>query len=355
VNSIQVLFVLPDLPLSGAATRTGRLAHDLVAGGDVVRVAVLHNKVSPSLARQMTVDGVEILVLTRRQDRARLRSGLLDGGPTVVHAAMPTAGGVGLMIARRHGLAFVYSVTNSLHIDRPFRTETPRDRLKVVLERLVIDHADAVHAVSHGVARQIAARHPAAIRRTHTVVHPPTEPPGTLASFSGYATAAPRLLCLGRLVDHKRVEDAIEAAALLRGVCPLVHLAVVGTGPRLPDLRLLVQKRDLCEHVTIVGESANPAAYFQWADILVHPSLYEGYPRAVAEALAHGVSVICSASAHAPAGSGIYYSRPLDPTDLANEILRAFQEAVRPAAYQPHEASSSLRALYRILSDSYAP
>ena len=350
-----MVFVLPDLPLSGAATRTAQLARELVAGGDEVTVLVLHDAVSTSLAADMTAHGAEVLVLTRRRDRARLQLCLRHSGPAVVHAAMPTAGAAGLALARRNRLAFVYSVTNSLHIDRPFRRETPRDRLKIVLERLAIERADAVHAVSHGIASQIVRRHPAAARRTHVVVHPPTDPPGSVRPLPVPSAATPRLLCLGRLTDHKRVRDAIEATALLREVCPLVHLAVVGTGPRLPDLRLLVELRNLSRRVTVVGESTDPAAYYEWADVLVHPSLYEGYPRVAAEALACGVPIVCASTAHAPGGPGIHHARPLDPTSIANTILRASRDAVRPAAIRPRGEPPPLRDLYRVLVESRAP
>ena len=350
-----MVFVLPDLPLSGAATRTAQLARELVAGGDEVTVLLLHDSVSTSLAADMTAHGAEVLILTRSRDRARLQLHLRHCGPVVVHAAMPTAGAVGLALARRNRLAFVYSVTNSLHIDRPFRRETPRDRLKIVLERLVIERADAVHAVSHGIASQVDRRHPAAARRTHVVVHPPTDPPGSVRSLPVPSTAAPRLLCLGRLTDHKRVRDAIEATALLREVRPLVHLAVVGTGPRLPELRRLVELRNLSRHVTVVGESTDPAAYFGWADVLVHPSLYEGYPRVVAEALACGVPVVCASTAHAPSGPGIHHARPLDPTSIASTILRAARDAVGPAMVRQRGEPPPLRDLYRVQIESRAP
>lgn len=355
---MHVVFVLPDLPLSGAATRTTHLARELVAAGDNVTVVVLIDRVAGTLVDRLAAEGAAMIILTRSLDRRRLAARLSSSRPAVVHAAMPTAGAAGFALARRYGLPFVYSVTNCLHVDRPLRRETPRDRLKVWLERSIARHADAVHAVSAPLAEQVARRHPSTRGRLHTAVHLPTAPQGRPDAVPGsvHADATPRLLVVGQLIDHKRVLDAIRATALLRNRWPRVHLAVVGSGPRLDSLRVAVRCWGLADHVTLVGESEEPAAYFAWADVLVHPSLYEGYPRVVAEAMASGIPTACAHTAHSPAGPGIHLARSFDPGSLADAIIDAVRSGVAGSSVggESGGAPSTLRAVYKQLLDAHA-
>jgi len=350
MTNFRVLIVLPDLPLSGAATRTVHLARQLVVKGDEVTLLVLRDRIADSLARRLAADGVHVSTPSRRHLRSWPLPSRRGERPALVHAAMPTAGLAGLAIARRRGLPLVYSVTNSLHIDRPFRRESPRDRLKIVLEHHLIERADALHAVSAGIAAQIVRRYPGARPRVHTIVHPPTEPLSDPHPVPVPAAATPRLLCIGRLVDHKRVADAIEATALLRTTHPSVHLAVLGTGPLLPELRSLIDARRLTGHVTIVGESTNPAGWFDWSDVLVHPSIYEGYPRVVAEAISYGVPIVCTCSAGAPTDEGVQHARPLDPAALRAAVLRAIRSGRTPYREQVEIGEPRLRHLYRLVT-----
>lgn len=344
MRDVHVVFVLPDLPLSGTATRTVHLAKELAAGGDHVTVAVLVDHVAPSLAEELAASGIDTLVQSRRCDRRRLAAALRGRGPVVVHAAMPTAGVAGMALARVLRRPLVYSVTNSLHADRPLRRETPQDRLKIVLESVLVRRADVVHAVSASVAEQVTRRIGA--DRVCVAVHPPTPAPGRPRPVADLPPGAPRLLTVSRMLQHKRVLDAVVAVAVLRGRWPQVRLVVVGDGPGRNQLEAEIDRRGLAEHVALVGAVADPATWFGWADVLVHPSIVEGYPRVVGEALLAGVPVVCVRTAHTPAGSHVVLARPFDPRSLAAGVV----EAVGCGPMEPVTAvpvAEAFREIYR--------
>ncbi|EMA06589.1 Glycosyltransferase involved in cell wall bisynthesis [Haloarcula vallismortis] len=97
----------------------------------------------------------------------------------------------------------------------------------------------------------------------------------------------PVVLFVGRLVDGKRPENAVEA------VSPLAEqrnakLYVAGEGP--------LQSAIAAEHVEFLGQipyEEMPAVY-RAADVLVLPSRSEGLPRTVLEAMASGIGVVVS-------------------------------------------------------------
>jgi glycosyltransferase involved in cell wall biosynthesis len=98
------------------------------------------------------------------------------------------------------------------------------------------------------------------------------------------------VLFVGRLVQGKGVEYLI--AAMER--CSDQQLVVVGDGPERRNLEKLAVKM---ANVAFVGEvpSDRVTEYFQRARMFVLPSLSEGSPNVVLEAMAHGVPVIATA------------------------------------------------------------
>src|SRR5437764_8744478 len=100
MSSMCIVFILPDLPLSGAATRTVHIAEHLVGEGNRVMVCTLLSTLDKSLAERLRQSGIEVQRLGTIRGFRRVHK--LAGGPvqTVIHSAMPTAGVAGLLLAR---------------------------------------------------------------------------------------------------------------------------------------------------------------------------------------------------------------------------------------------------------------
>lgn len=356
---MRIVFVLPDLPLSGAATRTVHVAEQLVSRGYDVVTVILLQRVDESIARRLNARGIELLRLSSSAGLRRIRRALVADPATIVHAAMPTAGAVGLWLARLFRLPFVYSYTNCLHVDRPVSERTPRDRLKGVLEAQLATRADALHAVSHSVAAQLARNYPQAADRVHAIPYQLTQP--AEASPAAYNAALenlreewPRLLVVGRLLDHKRVNDVIRATRLIRNTWPTVKLVVLGAGPACEKLRQLALREDIEGNVHFTGESDAPGPYFDWADVLVHPSLYEGYPRVFAEALAKRIPIVSIDSPYAREvariNSTVFLARPFDHSSIAEKVYEALDQTEDvPRGESDRDPIDGLCAIYRLL------
>ncbi len=104
----------------------------------------------------------------------------------------------------------------------------------------------------------------------------------------------PRILVLGRLVPHKRVEHVLTAAAALRSDHPGLRVAVVGDGwwaPRLGEHAHRLGVDDLVEFVGFVDEARKHTELAR-AWVLALPSLKEGWGLVVLEAAGHGVPAV---------------------------------------------------------------
>ena len=101
------------------------------------------------------------------------------------------------------------------------------------------------------------------------------------------------VVVLGRLEHVKGVEHAIHAMA---GEVPAaVTLHVVGDGPLQQQLRTLADQLNVSGSVVFHGFRADGASFAAHADLLLMPSLHEGLPYTLLEAIDAGTPVAASA------------------------------------------------------------
>lgn len=96
----------------------------------------------------------------------------------------------------------------------------------------------------------------------------------------------------GRLDRQKGQGVLIAAMERLRAL-PL-RCAILGEGPRRPELESAIRRRNLEKSVWLLGERQDMTAWLSTLDIFILPSLWEGLPNALLEAMALGLPVIAS-------------------------------------------------------------
>ena len=109
------------------------------------------------------------------------------------------------------------------------------------------------------------------------------------------------IIVLGQLYQPKGQHFAIEVISRLVNEFPQVRLYLVGDyvleehRPYKMELEKLISKNNLKKHVFITGWRKDALSIVSLMDIFIHPSLAEGFGRAVLEAMALGKPVIVSA------------------------------------------------------------
>ncbi|HWQ35045.1 MAG TPA: glycosyltransferase [Blastocatellia bacterium] len=144
---------------------------------------------------------------------------------------------------------------------------------------------------------------------------------------------------VARLQPVKGHRYLIAAARQLAPEFPQAHFIFVGDGPLRAEIETDIARFGLTERIHLFGDCANGAALAQGFDLSVLPSLHEGLPNAVIEAMAAGVPVVASAVGGVTEliadGKTGYLATPADPPSLARVIARALrseEERARIAA-----------------------
>ena len=104
------------------------------------------------------------------------------------------------------------------------------------------------------------------------------------------------LIFVGRLHPVKGIQYLIEAMAIVYQKIPDIKLVIVGDGVERPTLEKQVKELDLNECIQFLGQVPQekmPDIMHQ-ADILVLPSLSEGFPTVLLEAMASGLPIIAT-------------------------------------------------------------
>ena len=105
-----------------------------------------------------------------------------------------------------------------------------------------------------------------------------------------------RLLFVGRLSREKGIHFLLQALPKTKHYAQL-SLDVVGSGPEEGALRELAHELNLGEKVRFHGYVPQGSAlreFFDTADLLLVPSLSEGWPKVILEAFARGLPVVAS-------------------------------------------------------------
>jgi glycosyltransferase involved in cell wall biosynthesis len=143
-----------------------------------------------------------------------------------------------------------------------------------------------------------------------------------------------KLLFVGRLADQKGLSYLIRALGQLEpAIRQKIEVELVGAGPEEPMLRSMVAELGLENVVRFAGwvPRTDIVSHYQAADVFVLPSLDEGLPNVVLEAMASGHAIIATdiTGNRELVRDGVngLLVPPADPDALANAIRRVVESA----------------------------
>lgn len=102
-----------------------------------------------------------------------------------------------------------------------------------------------------------------------------------------------KIIYVGRFAWEKDPEILIRAMAFVAKKHPNWVLEMAGTGPLLAPMKALAKELNLDSNVVFLGNVSQVATLYKSAKVLVLPSVVEGFPNTLIEAMSFGLPCIC--------------------------------------------------------------
>ncbi len=201
---------------------------------------------------------------------------------------------VGLLIAWFKGVPLHVQIHTDL-FSPAFRQHSLLNRARLILARFVLYHAARIRVVSNRIKKDVEVRVPQATRKHISVLpifvdiekYKKAQAPEALRSrFAGFKK---KVLVVSRLESEKNVAQAVSSFA--DASVPDSCLIIVGSGRQRAMLESLARERGIAKQVFFEGR-VDQVPYLAFADLVLVPSLYEGYGMVMIEALGAGVPVL---------------------------------------------------------------
>jgi glycosyltransferase involved in cell wall biosynthesis len=262
----------------------------------------------------------------------RLRGLLRRWSPEVVHAHGLRAGALAALAlaapvlarARPGRSALVVTVHNAPP------TGGMSGAIYGMLEWIVCRRADAVTWVSGDLAARLLRRGGRDGGRALVPVPSAAMPsPGEIAKARNDLGAGDRpvVLAVGRLAPQKGFRVLLTAASRWQDRVPKPVVAIAGEGPLAAELA--EQARSAGVAVRFVGQRTDVPALLAAADVIAVPSVWEGQPLLVQEALRAGKPLVAARAGGIPeltGEDGAILVPPQDPAALAAAVLSVLDD-----------------------------
>ena len=285
---MKIMMVIPKLILAGAETMCENLSLALRDKGHDVVVVSLFTYES-AITRRLREGGVRVYQLDKkpgfdRSIKKKLRRILLEEKPDVLHThlyvtkyAIPAARGLRL---------------TRVHTMHNIATEENQTPFGVTLNRFFFRFCSVrIAALSKRIRKTITLLYHIRPERIAVIGNGiPLEKCTARSEYRGGDGL--RILNIGRFTQQKNQVELINAMALVHAAHPDATLTIVGEGELGDELRAAIKQAGAESYITLAPVTDDPYSLYNSADIFALPSIYEGMPMTLAEAMASGLPIL---------------------------------------------------------------
>lgn len=215
-----------------------------------------------------------------------LRKALKKTAPDVVISFMESVNVATLLAGYKLGIPTVVSerIDPKYHILYPLKIQQFFNMLRY-----------KVYHWTHALVAQTQSAldfFPKSIQEHAVIIPNPVNAP----KYDNYEVAekVQNIISVGRLCVQKDHVTLIKAFAKIQEKNTDIKLTIYGEGPERANLENLISELKLMDYISLPGTTSDIEQKLFESDMFVFPSLYEGFPNALCEAMAIGLPVIGS-------------------------------------------------------------
>jgi glycosyltransferase involved in cell wall biosynthesis len=297
LNDIRVAYIIDNLRREGTQTALVNLVEGLVPRGYRCRVYCLNDS-HPDNVSRLQSHGAEVVVYGKWQTLSlvgpvRLFTDLLRWRPHVLQTQLFTSDISGRVLGALAGVPVRISSIRGINSHKqPWQFVC--DRLTVSLVHTVTLNSPAAIPFAQafeGVRPDQTVYIPNGIK---LVSYDYMQARADVLAELGLPPDITLLGVVGRLETVKGHMYLIDAFAHLAYSLPNTILLIIGDGSLRAELEVAVARHQLTERVRFLGIRRDVPRLLVALDLCVHPSLREGMPNAIMEAMAAGCPVVAS-------------------------------------------------------------
>lgn len=291
--SKKITYIIDGLGYGGAERIVQALATDVHASGrfDVEVITLWAEPLAGQIVAQELMEaGIRVVQIPKKSKIAwsmyrALRNHLRATKPDVVHTHLFAADVWGARAAYTSGVPVIISTEHNINNDEGF----VKEKLRCYTNR----YRNAIVAVSQSVERYIAEICPSAELKTHLIYNGIDHKRfgAVRAQRVWHDLTDLRIAVIGRLTEQKGQLHLIHSLA---GVTVPYHLRIIGDGTLRGIILRTIDEWDLHQRITVEQARTDIEEVYKQTDVVIVPSLWEGFGLVAAEAMAAGCIVIAA-------------------------------------------------------------
>jgi glycosyltransferase involved in cell wall biosynthesis len=324
---VKVVQVITSADWGGAQRHLLDLSQGLIARGHAVEV--LYGVPGPLVQKlvQANISAERVATLTRNLHPLRdlgglgeLRRAIQRLQPDLVHVHSSKAGALVRAALGRGPIPVVYTVHGLVW--RNARMPWLKRAFYRAVEERLLAGAKVTLVLSEGDRKALLAARPELADRVIRIANGIDAPAGPHP-----LPGQPVVGTVARFTPEKALDRLVEAVAAVRSRLPAVRLLLVGDGPLRAEVGRWVREHGLAENTQWVGFQADVWPWLLQMRLFMLPSVKEGMPYALLEAMAAERLIVATPVGAVPEMLRDYpRARVVDPKDLAQacyELLTA--------------------------------
>ncbi|MDO5544824.1 MAG: glycosyltransferase [Eubacteriales bacterium] len=288
---MKIMQVIPYFCFGGAEIMCENLTYALNNAGQEVFVVSLYNERTP-IARRMEEAGIRIVYLDKKLGLdlsmvPKLTKLMKQERPDVVHTHLD-------VIKYAAAAAKLAGVKKCVHTVHSLADREAEGRIqKIINDTYFRKNWSVPVALTPEVQASVSDFYVLPLGNV-PVIYNGIDLSRCIPKTSYETGNTVTILHVGRFDIPKNHAGLLEAFRLLRETHPECRLRLVGDGDLRSDMEALAQEKGIADAVEFCGMQSNVYPYLHDADIFTLPSIYEGNPMTIIEAMGTGLPIVAS-------------------------------------------------------------
>ena len=293
---MKIMQIIPSFAFGGAEVMCENLVYSLIELGNTVEVVSLFSSHTP-ISERMEERGVNIVYLDKKPGFdfsviSKLKKEIKKFAPDAVHVHLNAIKYAGFAVKKTKVKKCVYTVHNIAEKDASgfsrklnaifFKKKWVQpvalsETVKESISRLYGIELESIPSVYNGIDLE------------------------KCRAKENYKLGDPiKLIHIGRFFEQKNHKGMLEIFAKLKQSYPNICLQLVGDGELKSEMEAYAEELGIKDSVEFMGAKANVHEFLSEADIFILPSIYEGMPITLIEAMGSGMPIVATAVGGVP-------------------------------------------------------